>query len=133
MQNKANLLDTQMNVSSVTTKEYENKSGLLTMEKQTQSNPNKLGANLPLRGRRSPTGELLGTLKPGPKQSQFQYKKSGFKSKLLIFDHLALLLLSPYHLRAYVNLSLFSCLTRCPFVLSFFECGDSGVKLTNSY
>jgi hypothetical protein len=39
MQNKANLLDTQMNVSYCLTKYYENKSGLLTMEKQTQSNP----------------------------------------------------------------------------------------------
>jgi len=39
MQNKANLLDTQMNVSYCFNKEYENKSGLLTMEKQTQSKP----------------------------------------------------------------------------------------------
>jgi hypothetical protein len=44
----------------------------------------------------------------------FQYKKSGFKSKLLIFDHLTLLHLCTYHLRAYVNFSIFSHLTRCP-------------------
>ena len=35
-----------------------------------KSNPNKLEANLPLRGRRSPTGELLGILKPGTNQTQ---------------------------------------------------------------
>ena len=39
MQNKANLLDTQMNVSSVITKDYENKRLFRRGEKQTQSNP----------------------------------------------------------------------------------------------
>jgi hypothetical protein len=39
MQNKANLLDTQMNVSSVKTKNYENKRLCRRGEKQTQSNP----------------------------------------------------------------------------------------------
>jgi len=39
MQNKANLLDTQMNVSSVKTKDYENKRLCRRGEKQTQSNP----------------------------------------------------------------------------------------------
>jgi hypothetical protein len=39
MQNKANLLDTQMNVSSVKTKEYENKRLFRRPEKQTQTNP----------------------------------------------------------------------------------------------
>jgi len=54
MQNKADLLDTQMNISSVTTKEYENK-------------------------------RLFRCPENKPKQSQFQYKKSSFKSKMLIF------------------------------------------------
>ncbi len=39
MQNKPNLLNAQMNVSSVLMGVYENKSGLLTMENQTQTNP----------------------------------------------------------------------------------------------
>jgi len=86
MQNKANLLDAQMNVSYCFNKEYENK-------------------------------RLFGRPENKPKQTQFQYKKSGFKSKLLIFDHLALLLLCPYHLRAYVNFSAFSHLTQCPISL----------------
>jgi hypothetical protein len=71
MQNKANLLDTQMNVSSVTTKGYENKRLFRCPEnkpKQTQ---------------------LVVSL-----SNLFQYKKSSFKSKLLIFDHLALKLWS---------------------------------------
>jgi hypothetical protein len=37
--NKANLLDTQMNVSSVKTKDYENERLCRRGEKQTQSNP----------------------------------------------------------------------------------------------
>jgi hypothetical protein len=86
MQNKANLLDTQMNVSFVTTKEYENK-------------------------------RLFRRPENKPKQSQFRYKKSSFKSKLLIFDHLALMHLCTYHLRAYVNFSTFSRLTKCPLHL----------------
>jgi len=50
----------------------------------------------------------------------FQYKKSGFKSKLLIFDHLALLHLCTYHLRAYVNFSVFSRQKRiCPIKSHF--------------
>jgi len=36
MQNKANLPDTQMNVSSILTKDYENKNQLDTWWKQTQ-------------------------------------------------------------------------------------------------
>jgi hypothetical protein len=39
MQNKANLLDTQMNVISVKTKDYENKRLCRRDEKQTQSKP----------------------------------------------------------------------------------------------
>jgi hypothetical protein len=39
MQNKPNLLDAQMNVSSVLVKDYENKPRLRTPGKQTQSNP----------------------------------------------------------------------------------------------
>ncbi len=39
MQNKANLLDTQTNVSSVKTKDYENERLCRRGEKQTQSNP----------------------------------------------------------------------------------------------
>jgi hypothetical protein len=39
MQNKANLLDTQMNVTIVLTKDYENKRLCSRPEKQTQSNP----------------------------------------------------------------------------------------------
>jgi len=39
MQNKANLLDTQTNVSSVKTKDYENERLRRRGEKQTQSNP----------------------------------------------------------------------------------------------
>jgi len=42
------------------------------MAKQTQTKPNKLEANLPLRERRSPTGELLRILKPGTNQTQLQ-------------------------------------------------------------
>jgi hypothetical protein len=93
MQNKANLLDTQMNISSVTTKEYENK-------------------------------RLFRRPENKPKQSQFQYKKSSFKSKLLIFDHLALLLLSSYILRTYVNIPLNSRITKCPNLSQdFVSCG----------
>jgi len=39
MQNKPNLLDAQMKISSVLTKDYENKPRLRTLGKQTQSNP----------------------------------------------------------------------------------------------
>ena len=39
MQNKPNLLDTQMNVGSVKTKDYENEPCLPAPRKQTQSNP----------------------------------------------------------------------------------------------
>jgi len=39
MQNKPNLLDNQMNVSSVKTKEYENKRLCRRGEKQTQTKP----------------------------------------------------------------------------------------------
>jgi hypothetical protein len=39
MQNKANLLDTQINVSSVKTKDYENKRLCSRGEKQTQTKP----------------------------------------------------------------------------------------------
>jgi hypothetical protein len=39
MQNKPNLLDTQMNVTIVLTKYYENKSRLRTRKKQTQTKP----------------------------------------------------------------------------------------------
>ncbi len=39
MQNKPNLLDAQMNISSVLTKDYENKPRLTAPGKQTQSNP----------------------------------------------------------------------------------------------
>jgi len=39
MQNKPNLLDTQTNVSSVKTKDYENERLCRRGEKQTQSNP----------------------------------------------------------------------------------------------
>ena len=40
-------------------------------KKQSQTKPNKLEANLPPKGAEIPTGELLGILKPGPKQTQF--------------------------------------------------------------
>jgi hypothetical protein len=39
MQNKPNLLDAQMNVTSILTKDYENVPRLRTPPKQTQSNP----------------------------------------------------------------------------------------------
>ena len=39
MQNKPNLLDAQMSVSSALAKDYENKPRLRTQAKQTQSNP----------------------------------------------------------------------------------------------
>jgi len=39
MQNKPNLLDAQMNISSLLTKDYENKPRLRAPGKQTQSNP----------------------------------------------------------------------------------------------
>ena len=125
MQNKANLLNAQMNISFGLTKYYENKRLCRCGEnKPKQSQPVASLPALPVPSLVEGSEVEVSNL--------FQYKKSGFKSKLLIFDHLALLHLCPYHLRAYVNLSLFSCLTRCPFALSFFECGDSGVKLTNS-
>jgi len=41
MQNKANLLDAPMNVSSILTKEYENKSNCKLCENKANSNPNK--------------------------------------------------------------------------------------------
>jgi len=69
-----------MNVTSVKTKEYENKRLCRRGEKQTQSNPNKLEANLPLRGRRSPTGELLGILKPGTNQTLLQTNHPNFQN-----------------------------------------------------
>jgi len=92
MQNKANLLVTQMNVSYCFNKEYENK-------------------------------RLFRRPENKPKQTQFQYKKSGFKSKLLIFDYLVLLLwslsanLCGGHLCTYVIFSSFSRLTKCPISL----------------
>jgi len=39
MQNKPNLMDAQMNVSSVLTKDYEDKPRLPAPGKQTQTNP----------------------------------------------------------------------------------------------
>jgi len=39
MQNKPNFQKTKMKLNLYSTKDYENKSGLLKMEKQTQSNP----------------------------------------------------------------------------------------------
>ncbi len=41
MQNKANLLDAQINVSSVKTKDYENKSNWTLGENKPNTNPNK--------------------------------------------------------------------------------------------
>jgi len=52
-QNKANLLDAQMNATSFITKEYENERLCRLRENKPNSNPIKLEANLPLRGRRS--------------------------------------------------------------------------------
>ncbi len=45
MQNKANLLDAQMNVTSVLTKDYENDNTFRLPENKPNSNPNK--PNLP--------------------------------------------------------------------------------------
>ena len=50
MQNKPNLLDAQMNISSVLTKDYENKPRLPAPGKQTQSNPISKGAPMLLCG-----------------------------------------------------------------------------------
>jgi len=55
----------KMNLNHYTTNDYKNNSSPLTMENQTQSKPNKLEANLA----EIPTGELLGILKPGTKQT----------------------------------------------------------------
>jgi len=41
MQNKPNFRKAKMNLNLYMTKDYENKSGLLTMAKQTQTNPIK--------------------------------------------------------------------------------------------
>jgi hypothetical protein len=41
MQNKAKYLDDQMNVSTIITREYKNKSPLRPSEKQSQTKPNK--------------------------------------------------------------------------------------------
>jgi hypothetical protein len=65
----------------------------------------------------------LRTIQNKPKQSQFQYKKSGFKSKLLIFDYLALLLLCscalmPFYKSGVNHLANRRCLYRS-FNLSF--------------
>jgi len=68
MQNKANLLYTQINVSPVLTKYYENKRLCKSEKKRTQTKPIK-----PKQTRSEaeiPTGELLGILKPGPNQTQ---------------------------------------------------------------
>jgi hypothetical protein len=71
MQNKPNLLDTQMNVTIVLTKHYEQITMNNEPKKQTQTKPNKLEANLPPKGAEIPTGELLGILKPWTNQTQF--------------------------------------------------------------
>jgi hypothetical protein len=49
MQNKANLLNVQMNTTFLLTKHYENIRLCRRGEKQTQSKPNKLETNLSLR------------------------------------------------------------------------------------
>jgi len=67
----------KMNLNHYITKDYENKSGLLTMEKQTQSNP-KTRSEAEI-----PTGELLGIHKPGTKQSQFWRVRRAMKANLL--------------------------------------------------
>jgi len=55
MQNKPNLQNAQINISFNLTKDYDNKSGLWTMQKQTQTKPNKPEANLPHKGAQIPT------------------------------------------------------------------------------
>jgi hypothetical protein len=73
MQNKPNFRSNKKNTTFLLAKDYEQ----ITMNnepiKQTQTKPNKLGAK-----RRSPTGELLGILKPGTNQSQTNSKRVGW-------------------------------------------------------
>jgi len=98
MQNKANLPDIQMNVSSVKTKDYENKRLCRRGEKQTQSNPNKLEAK-----RRSPTGELLRILKPGTNQTQFQTSPCKSASSRGLFIWIKHLLVTLDFDKAYIS------------------------------
>jgi hypothetical protein len=67
MQNKPNLLNAQINVSSVFTKDYQKRSSPRTLQKQSQSNPIQTRSAAQI-----PTGELLGIFKPGTNQTQFQ-------------------------------------------------------------
>jgi hypothetical protein len=71
-----------MNLNHYTTNDYKNNSSPLTMENQTQSNPNKLEANLA----EIPTGELLGILKPGTNQTQSQRQDGKNPSGCLFSD-----------------------------------------------
>ena len=55
-QNKPNLLNAQINVSSVLTKDYEN----VPLRRRAEFKPNQTRSEAEI-----PTGELLGILKPG--------------------------------------------------------------------
>jgi len=78
MQNKANLLDAQMNVSSVLTTDYENKSNWTLGENKPNSNPikpnfRKAKMNASLSGKKDCEKESRGVFRKNkPKQSQFQ-------------------------------------------------------------
>ena len=61
MQNKPNLLNAQMNVSSVLTKYYENE----RLRRRGENKPNQTRSEFIPKGAEVPTGELLGILKPG--------------------------------------------------------------------
>jgi hypothetical protein len=60
LQNKANLPDTRMNLSSVKTKYYENE----RLPRRRENKPNQTRSEAEI-----PTGELLEILKPGTKQT----------------------------------------------------------------
>jgi len=66
---KANLLDAQMNVSSVLTKYYENERLRRRGENKPKTNPKQsqfqTRSEFTPKGAEIPTGELLGILKPG--------------------------------------------------------------------
>jgi hypothetical protein len=66
MQNKPNLLDAQMNLSSVLTKYYENK----RLCRCGQNKPNQTRSEFISKGAKLLTGELLAILKPGTNQTQ---------------------------------------------------------------
>jgi len=62
---KPNLLDAQMSLNFYSTKDYENQPRLPAPGKQTQYGPTQTRSEFIPKGAEIPTGELLGTLKPG--------------------------------------------------------------------